>query len=109
MFNNYSINEFNEAKQKILDDFGNNFKHTETPNVYMIVGQPGVGKSTIATLFFNKFDKNIIFINGDDYRQYHPNYKEICDYFGDNSVEYTKKFSGEMTETLIYDNVVKLK
>ena len=101
MFDNYSVNDFENSKHKALRYLGNNFNPIENPKAYMIVGQPGAGKSTLSEYFTKKYSENIIFINGDDYRQYHPNYKEICDYFGDDSVEYTKKFSGEMTEALI--------
>lgn len=101
MINDYSLSEFNDKKNMILSDFKTKFKSVENPKTYLIVGQPGAGKSTLANYFYKSNNKNIIFINGDDFRQYHPNYKKICDYFGDDSVEYTKKFSGEMTEALI--------
>ncbi|MBR3722135.1 MAG: zeta toxin family protein [Selenomonadaceae bacterium] len=101
MFDDYSKSDFEESKQKVLRYLGNKFTPVNNPQAYMIVGQPGAGKSTLASYFTNKHDKNIIFINGDDFRKYHPNYDEIYTVVGDNFIEFTKEFSGKMTETLI--------
>lgn len=68
---------------------------------YILGGQPGAGKTVIHNILNSKYEKNIISINADEYRIFHPNYEEIRKTYGEDSVNYTGKFSGEVTEKLI--------
>lgn len=68
---------------------------------YILGGQPGAGKTTIHDMLQEIYDGNIISINADEYRMHHPHYKEIQNKYGKNSVDYTGKFSGEITEKLV--------
>ena len=71
--------------------------------VYVLGGQPGAGKSTLTSRIEEKMKNNIIAINGDDFRSYHPKYKNLVKAYGDDSVLYTQKFSNAITEKLIED------
>ena len=51
-----------------------------------------------------KMNDNAIFINGDDYRHRHPNYKELVKKYKDDAVLHTQKFAGQLTEYMI-DNL----
>ena len=57
------------------------FKNTrpvEKPRIIILGGQPGSGKSKVLTDAVKDFpDGNVVVINGDDLRRYHPRRKEI--------------------------------
>ena len=100
---NFTEKEFEEIynfiKSKLIID-------KEVSNeqiVYVLGGQPGAGKSTLTSRIEEKMRNNIIAINGDDFRSYHPNYKNLVKAYGDDSVLYTQKFSNAITEKLIED------
>ena len=71
------------------------------PLAYLIAGQPGAGKTTMADLFTRAHAGNIIFISGDAYRPFHPHIAELRAHFGDDAVLHTQEFAGRMTEALI--------
>lgn len=50
----------------------------DNPIAYILGGQGGAGKSTLHQLFTEVNQGNIVIINGDEYRRYHPRYKEIA-------------------------------
>ena len=69
--------------------------------VIFLGGQPGSGKSTFV-------DQDDVFlqyikINGDEYRKFHPRYKDIVTYDIDNMPERTQGFVNECVERLIQD------
>ena len=67
--NNVALNEFKKASFNC--DVINN------PTCIIVGGQPGSGKSTRINEIIDSFDNNIIDINMDLYREYHPNYEWI--------------------------------
>ena len=96
---NYSREGFEKAKERILHFEYSNIKAQINPYAAVLGGQPGTGKTTIHTILKQKY--NIGIINGDEYRKYHPHFMELQAKYGDESVKYTQKFAGEMTEALI--------
>lgn len=70
------------------------------PLGYVLGGQPGSGKSVL-TETIKKNNKNIISINGDEYRSWHPYFSEIQNTYGKDSSKITAKFAGKVTEALI--------
>lgn len=48
-----------------------------------------------------KVDGNLVILNGDEYRELHPDFQYLQDKYGKDSVEYTGGFSATMTEALM--------
>ncbi len=70
-------------------------------------GQPGAGKSYLIEMANEKCYKNIVIINGDDFRKYHPNYDEFQRLYGKDSPKYTAECSGKMTEAVLNKAIEK--
>ena len=100
---NYSVQELDEQKAKIKRELLSGISPSTRPHAYLLAGQPGAGKSTMAKIFTCKHQGNIAFISGDDYRKDHPRYVELQRIYGDDAVLHTQKFAGKMTEALIDD------
>lgn len=75
-------------------------QHT-TPKAVLLAGQPGSGKTELSTMMIAKMDSDAVFINSDEYRRYHPNYRALYDTFGSDSIPMTSGFSSAITEQLI--------
>jgi UDP-N-acetylglucosamine kinase len=102
MENNFTDYEFQLARNEVLAYLTDGkFPSEHTPMAHLIVGQPGAGKTTMAQYFMSQSPDTIIFISGDDFRQFHPHFKELQHDYGDNAVLYTQKFAGMMTEAMI--------
>lgn len=71
------------------------------PVAFLLGGQPGAGKTTLHEII-GSLEKNIVIINGDDFRKFHPKYKLICEQEED-FVPFTQEFSSSITERLIFD------
>lgn len=99
---NYNEKEFENAKRRIKTNlYGNLEQQQANPYAAVLGGQPGAGKTTLHKLIKEQCGREVGIINGDDYRQYHPRFKELQAQYGVESVKYTQKFAGEMTEALI--------
>jgi zeta toxin len=98
-----SINQENEAFNKIWAGLTSDksIKQTETPKGYVLGGQPGAGKSNLITLIQKRNNYNILVINGDEFRQYHPKFNEIQAEYGKDAPKHTAEFAGRMTGRVI--------
>lgn len=76
---------------------------TEKPNIYVLGGQPGAGKSDLIEKTKKELSNNLIVINADEYRKLHPKYHEIQKEYGDDASSITGKF------TAILANAIKEK
>ena len=76
---------------------------TNSPSAIMLGGQPASGKSFLTERVIQEYkDTSFFIINGDNYRIYHPYYKEE----NKNPLTYsvrTHPFSNVFTENLIKD------
>ena len=63
-------------------------------------GQPGSGKSVLTDSIKNQ-TPNVVCINGDEYRSWHPKFSQIQEKYGKDSSKITAKFAGKVTEYLI--------
>lgn len=77
------------------------------PLSFVLGGQPGAGKSSLTRQIYQSLDKNIVEINGDHYRKYHPNYKQFQEKFAKDSPKYTASFVGEMIEAVLQKAIQK--
>lgn len=98
----HKVNEiYQEKKEKIL----RKLTSQENPLAFILGGQPASGKSKLAKEFTSKFsNNNILFVNGDIYREFHPNRQELIN----NPLSYSKEtqiFSNVFTENLIREAI----
>lgn len=95
----YTKEEFEDSYKKIYNSLTKIGIPQQNHCVLFLGGQPGTGKSS----FVSQDDafSHYININGDDYRKYHPNYKEIAEYDLDNMASRTQSFVNECIERLI--------
>ena len=99
MEKNYTDEELEIKFKEILEYYKSMYSPTENPKVTLLGGQPGAGKSGLENLINIK--KNYVSISGDDYREYHPRFKEINLEHGREASKYTQQWAAEITEKLI--------
>lgn len=72
------------------------------PKAYLLGGQPGAGKSGLIRVIMDENQSsNFVVIDTDKFRSSHPNYSLLKEKYGKNSVDYTAKFAGKVTEKMI--------
>lgn len=84
-----------------LADSKERYDPTNRPTAVLLAGQPGAGKTELASAVSGTLDDNAFFINADEYRRRHPNYRTICEQYGADAVQMTSAFSAAVTERLI--------
>ena len=84
-----------------LADSAERYKPVSSPTTILLAGQPGAGKTELASAMSGLLDDNGFFINADEYRRRHPNYRAIYAQCGSDSVQMTSAFSSAVTERLI--------
>ena len=94
-----------ETKDAIIDKLWNrissqNLTSQQSPKAYMLGGQPGAGKSTSTRKLEAQYNRNILTIDLDQYRERHPNYKALYEKYGKKSSEYTHEFASEIKEEI---------
>ena len=99
MEKNYTNDELEIKFKEILGYYKSMYSPTENPKVVLLGGQPGAGKSGLENMVNIK--KNYVSISGDDYREYHPRFKEINLEYGREASKYTQQWAAEITEKLI--------
>lgn len=77
----------------------------EKPKAFILGGQPASGKSRLANVIsYQHPDDDFLFVNGDIYREFHPNAQELIKQSDKYSAE-TQIFSNVFTEELIKEAV----
>lgn len=71
------------------------------PKGFVLGGQPGAGKSRLVEQINTDLADNVMIINGDEFRRYHPDFEEIQEKYGKDAPKYTAEFSGKMTGLII--------
>ena len=99
MEKNYTDEELEVVFQKILKMYKSSYLLSKNPKVFLLGGQPGAGKSGLENMINIKDE--YISISGDDYREYHPRFKEINLEHGREASKYTQQWAAEITEKLI--------
>ena len=96
---NYTNEELELVFQKILKMYMSSYSSSKNPKVFLLGGQPEAGKSGLENMLNLKDE--YISISGDDYREYHPRFKEINLEYGKEASKYTQQWAGQITEKLI--------
>lgn len=97
-FNEKQLN--NALTHAINDILQRNIFPVPNPTAYLLGGQSGAGKSTIHKILLSQ-NPNIIVIDGDRYRAYHPNFAEIQEKYGESAANYTQKFVNFIINSLM--------
>ena len=96
----YLEEELHGAVEDAYIDLTYGKKQSENPRCYILGGQPGAGKTGLQAIFKKECSNNLIVLNGDEFRELHPDFERLQEKYGKDSVDYTGKFSGQMTEKL---------
>lgn len=92
------ISAYNRIKEAVTDGI---IPDELGKSAIILGGQPGAGKSSF---YQNRDDlMNFVAINGDEYRRYHPQIKEIVKDDPEHYAERTQSFSNAVVEKLIND------
>lgn len=79
-----------EILTKIMNDVFKDAKSFENPEIFILGGQPGAGKSTLIKYLQDSGQaKDCLIINGDEYRNYHPKVNEIFAKYPEQMAEIT--------------------
>lgn len=70
------------------------------PQGFILGGQPGAGKSSLIAEAKNRLNRNILEINGDNFRKYHPNYESLQEKYAEDAPKHTAEFAGSVTEAI---------
>ena len=99
----YSDEELYEGIQEIVSSsvVGACLAPSDKPQAILLGGQSGAGKTTLHNVFRNAMNGNVIVVNGDEYRSFHPRYKQICAQYGIDSPAHTAAWAGRMVEAII--------
>lgn len=97
----YSEEEFKNIFNEIYEELKKIKIKNEKAVAYILGGQPGAGKSKLTYMLYKKLNENIITINGDEYRKYHPKFKELQKNYKDDYVTHTQEFASKITNKLI--------
>ena len=99
------LHKVNEIYQQEKKDLLADLVSQEKPLAFILGGQPASGKSKLAKEFIGKFSNdNILFVNGDIYREFHPDRQKLIN----NPLSYSKEtqvFSNVFTENLICEAI----
>lgn len=96
-----SEEEFEETYQKVKKLVIKNKTPVESPIAITLGGQPGAGKSNIYDIARKRFSNNIVEIDCDAFRIFHPYYKQIKNIFGKEDAFKTNPFVFKIVDLLI--------
>lgn len=98
---NYRKDDVDYVVKKELERSSLRYSGQDDPVAVLLAGQPGAGKTQLSRIFRKGFSYDCVFINGDDYRRFHPFYRELNEENKDTLIKMTAAFSSEITEALI--------
>lgn len=93
--------EFTHAYQKIKEDITKNKTSVDCPVAIVLGGQPGAGKSNIYQIARRRFSNNLVELDCDAFRAYHPYYEQIKLMFGKEDGAKTNPFVFRAVDALV--------
>lgn len=97
---NYDLSDLNYAVDKFYKEITAETTPVNNPKAYILGGQAGAGKSHLHRMIVRN-EPNTVVINGDAYRELHPNYDAIFEKYGADAADHTQSFSNAVTNALI--------
>ncbi len=86
-----------EAREQLRLD---TYHPTEDKSLMILGGQPGAGKSTVSDIIESRFQGNIVLLNGDDFKSYYPDYKQLLAQDPDKTAELVQPYSNYVVNHL---------
>lgn len=96
-----SQEEFSTAYKKIKEDITKSKTSVSSPIAIVLGGQPGAGKSNIYQIARKRFADNIVELDCDAFRVYHPYYEQIKLMFGKEDGAKTNAFVFKAVDMLV--------
>ena len=96
-----SEDEYNKAYHILKKSLIKNKFPVEKPVAITLGGQPGAGKSNLYDIARNRFSNNIVELDCDAFRIYHPYYYQIKKIFGQDDAIKTNPFVFRAVDSLI--------
>lgn len=96
----FSETDFRKAFEYCYHALTSSKRPSDQPQACILGGQSGSGKSTIHKII-NENNPNVIVIDGDRFRELHPNFEVIQNLYGNEAANYTQKFSNSIVNALI--------
>lgn len=96
-----SEKEFEIEYQKIKSKVIENKSPVDCPVAVVLGGQPGAGKSNIYDIYEEKSNDNMVKLDCDAFRKFHPNFKKLHEIYGDNDAVYTNPFIFKVVDRLV--------
>ena len=96
-----SEEEFKKSYQILKEKLIKNKHPVNSPIAITLGGQPGAGKSNLYDIARKRFLNNIVELDCDAFRIYHPYYKQIKEIFGKDDAVKTNPFVFKVVDLLI--------
>lgn len=75
---------------------------SKNPVGIVLGGQPGAGKSNAIGVLKERLNQSFVFINADEFRQYHPHFNEIQQQYGKDAPLHTGEFAGNVASAMLH-------
>lgn len=72
----------------------------DEPTLVVLGGQPGAGKSSIIDLIDERFNGNVVVLNGDEFKPYYPGYKQLLKKDPDEASKIVQKYSNYAVDAI---------
>lgn len=99
-YSEYSEGDFQKAFDYYYKALTSNKTPSDNPQACVLGGQSGSGKSTVHKIVSER-NPNVIVIDGDRFREQHPNFEIIQKLYGNDAANYTQKFSNGIVNAMI--------
>lgn len=100
----FTESEANKATEEIWDILIAKHKHlspVKIPEGIITGGTPGAGKSVFVELAKTRLNNNLLVIDGDQFRRYHPNFLKLQKLVGADIAFVTGPFYGKMVRNIL--------